>query len=177
MARIKTTGSQKPPLRVAAEGRLANGAIYYKPADVTPLTGQWPEQPFVMLVADLPVEGMTGLRVGFDLMGPGEVWVDEVRVYDKWFLENERDELMILSAVAASSLNKGKIRDCHRILTGYWPQFLMQYITPTHLRTADRSGSDGFNSTQPAAPPAGTDSPSMLDKVKQRIPSRLFPFR
>ena len=71
---------------------------------------------------------LADLRVGFDLMGPGEVWIDDVQVYDRWFPKNERDDLMIMSGLAARSLSMGQLGDCQRILSGYWPQFLLEYV-------------------------------------------------
>ena len=84
-------GAKQPRLRLAVEGKL-DGQVYYKLAKVgdgeqgppvKPLTTNW--APYHFLLTDLPATGLTDLRVGFDLMGEGEVWIDDVEVFDLWF--------------------------------------------------------------------------------------------
>ena len=87
--------ARQPALRLAVEGKLA-GRDYYRFAAV----GQppAPEQPacpsartwgqYIFQVDDLPLDGLSQLRVRFDLMGQGEVWIDDVQLFDLAF--NER---------------------------------------------------------------------------------------
>ena len=73
--------SRQPPLRLAIEGKL-QGRDYYRFAPVgqapcagqpaVPIAAQWGQ--YVFQVDDLPLEGLTSVRVRFDLMGAGEVW-------------------------------------------------------------------------------------------------------
>ena len=128
---------RQPPLQLAIEGRL-NGEAYYRPARLgkalaggatpPPLGTQW--EPYLIRIEDLPSQ-VTDLRVAIDLMGPGEVWVDEVQVFDLWFDANERNELLKLSALANLYLGKGAALDCERITRGYWGQFLARHV-PLH---------------------------------------------
>ena len=79
---------QQPPLRLAMEGKL-HGRDYYRFAPVglapgsRPALGAHPTEwgQYVFQVDDLPLEGLTSLRVRFDLMGAGEVWVDDVQIF------------------------------------------------------------------------------------------------
>ena len=188
MVRLKIADpEQQPPLRLAIEGRRLDGSTYYKPFNVVQnprvqlLTNDWGQKPFVMLVSDLPAQELADLRVGFDLMGQGEVWIDDVQVYDRWFPKNERDDLMIMSGLAARSLSMGQLADCQRILSGYWPQFLLENVplSEPHVAavpTDTPRDSRAFPPPQPK-PAAGEEKPSVLDKVKQRLPSKVFPFR
>ena len=178
MVRIKTLDpDQQPPLRLAIEGRL-NGQTYYRYANVgahgKPLTDDWGEQPFLVHIDDLPVNGLTDLQIGFDLMGPGQVWIDQVQVFDMWFLKNERDELMIKFGLAKRALSKGEITNCLRVLSGYWSKFLSQNVPLDEVRTAAlpsaaRAADD--------ATPADTQkkASSVLDKMKS-LPKKVFPF-
>jgi hypothetical protein len=126
--------AQQPKLRLAIEGKL-DGATYYRRANVgaseygrpvKPLQKGWASYRFPL--TDLPLSGLTDLRVGFDLMGEGEVWIDEVQVYDVWFEDNERDELLKNIAAADFQLGAGQVADCHRLLEGYWARYLREFV-------------------------------------------------
>ena len=70
---------KQPPLRLALGGKY-QGRDYYRFAPIglppgggpspTPIAAEW--RPYVFQVDDLPLEGLTSVRVRFDLMGAGE---------------------------------------------------------------------------------------------------------
>jgi hypothetical protein len=176
MVRVKTLDTdQQPPLRLAIEGRL-NGQTYYRFANVgaqgKPLNDDWGEQPFLVHIDDLPVNGLTDLQIGFDLMGAGQVWIDQVQVFDMWFLPKERDELMIKFGLAKRALNKGEITSCLRVLSGYWSKFLNHNVAADEVRTA----------SLPSAAPTNTQDAAKLDKKSsvfdrmKSLPKKVFPF-
>ena len=98
---LKTADPKRQPkLRLAIEGEL-DGQPYYRRANVgasedgratQPLQQEW--SPFLFPVDDLPTTGLTDLQIGFDLMDEGEVWIDQVQVFDLWFDDNERETLL-----------------------------------------------------------------------------------
>ena len=186
IVRLKTTDpNNQPPLQLSIDGLLRNGATYYKPfsvgrgVKVQPLAGDWGTKPFAMVISDLPIQELVNLRVGFDLMGQGDVWVDDVQVYDHWFPKNERDDLMIMRGLAARSLSMGQIADCERILSGYWPQFLAAYVSVTEPRVASVPEDIPLDNRAfpPPQPKTDDEKSSMLDKVKRHLPSKVFPFK
>ncbi len=176
IVRLKTDDPNKqPPLRLAIEGKYLNGSTYYlffnvgAGARVEPLSRDWGAKPFVMLISDLPVNELANIRVGFDLMGAGNVWIDDVHVYDRWFPKNERDDLTIMRVLATRSLNMGNLTDCQRILSGYWSQFLLEYISPDAAQVAQRPA-DAPSSARafpPPQPKQAENKPSMFNKVKK----------
>ena len=87
-----------------------------------PILPQWGR--YVSQVNDLPLEGLTSLHVRFDLMGPGEVWIDNVQLYHLLFSRAEMVELSKLITLADVKLQSRQIGDCLQLLDGYWPQFL-----------------------------------------------------
>ena len=127
--------ARQPPLRLAMEGKL-HGRDYYRFAPVGLPRGSGPagRAAAARLGAvrfpgdDLPLEGLTQLRVRFDLMGPGEVWVDDVQVYSLAFSRAEMVELSKLIALADVKLQQREIGDCLRLLEGYWPRFLAENV-------------------------------------------------
>lgn len=133
--RIAESANQ-PKLRLAVEGKL-DGQVYYRRANVgqsetadgapvTPLTAKWSR--INIALDDLPTSGLTELRVGFDLMGEGEVWIDDVEVYDLWFEERERNELLKSIYTAHEQLKQGRLTDCLAFIESYWPSFLREHV-------------------------------------------------
>lgn len=124
---------------------------------------------YVFPVDDLPLEGPTQLRLRFDLVGPGEVWIDDVQMSDLAFHTKEVTELKMLFHLALVKLQNGKVGDCMRLLEGYWPQFLEENVPlqPRVARQPDRP-------RLPAAAPPKT-SPSIMDRMKDLWPKRLRP--
>ena len=132
--RIKEADSQ-PPLRLAVEGR-SNGTDYYRFGSVGSLSpdpnlnqidSKWKR--FAVHFDDLPIEGLSDVRVGFDLMGPGEVLIDNVQLYDRWFDENDAKAITQMLASTGPLLSRPETIDgCRRLLESYWIQFLDRYV-------------------------------------------------
>ena len=77
---------------------------------------------------DLPLDGLSQMRVRLDLMGAGEVWADDVQLFDLAFNESELRALYKLLTLADLNLQNGQVGDCMKLLNGYWPRFLMQNV-------------------------------------------------
>jgi hypothetical protein len=182
--------ARQPPLQLAVEGRL-NGQTYYRPARVgagnsgdgagpPPLSAEW--APYLVRIDNLPSIGLTDLRVAIDLMGEGEVWVDDVQIFDLWFDKTERTELLKKSAFASFVLGKGEVTQCGRLLRSYWPEFLRHHVTLDTPQLAARSDSRQGESEADSAPDAGeSDEPdastSWLKRMVPRAPKLPTLFR
>jgi hypothetical protein len=160
---LKTDKPQRQPaFRIA----LDDGRNYYKFAPVgqdgPPLTDEW--QLFVFQVDQLPVSHIEQLSVGFDLMGPGTVWVDQVQLFDIALNQGELNQLTKIIALADFHLRKNNLADCRRVLEGYWPRFLLEHNPIPPPRMAVRP-------VPPVAPPPAEppEEKSMFDKVKDRL--------
>jgi len=180
-------GKVQPPLRLALEGKL-NGRDYYRfapvgrlpdglPANVA-LDGQWAQ--YIFQVDDLPLEGLSSLRARFDLMGPGEVWVDDVQLYNLAFSRPEIIELSKIITLADAKLQNGQVCDCIRLLEGYWPRFLEENVPlPAEQSPATKSPAELAN--QPAAntpaaeePPAqNSEHTGLINRMKNLLPEKL----
>ena len=119
--------------RISLEG-TSDGSSFYRFGSVgvdngqgtRSLDGQW--RRYVVHFDDLP-EDLKEVRVGFDLMAKGQVSVDQVEVYDRWFDENDSVAMTQLLASAGSQLqNENSIDGARRVLESYWVRFLDQYI-------------------------------------------------
>ena len=166
----------QPPLRLAIEG-LLDGKPHYRYATVgrgssaPPLKQSW--EKYIFQVDDLP-PGLTNLRVGFDLMGKGKVWIDDVKLYDRWLSEVEHDELVKRIALAAFQLDNGQTGSCQQFLDGYWSQFLRRHVE-SELVVA-RENNEGIRSARQPNETEQPSSPSMLDRVKGFVPKKVLPF-
>ena len=136
-------GDPQPPLRLAVEGVDRTGE-YYRFAPVgglpgaAPLRTSWAQ--FVLQIDSLPVDGLESLRVRFDLMGPGAVQIDDVRVFGLAFDEPQRTRLSGMIAEADQRLAVGDIGGCALLLDSFWPRFLVAHVP---VAGADESAQPG----------------------------------
>jgi hypothetical protein len=155
----------QPGVRLALEAKTdAGGYLRYATlgagAPAAQLNEQWAQ--FIFQVDDLPVENVTDVRVRVDLLGAGEVWLDDVQLYDLAFAENERVELTKIITLASYKLQAGQVADCARMLESYWPQFLLANVPlvqkPQAVARREKA------ETAPPQEPA--KKPGRLDQIK-----------
>jgi hypothetical protein len=168
---------RQPKLRLAVQGQIV-GRDYYRYAPIgqpaepgqegKPIAATW-RQYFVPF-NDLPLDGLSQMRVRIDLMGPGEVWVDDVQLFDLAFNESELRALYKLLTVADLNLQNGQAGECVKFLSGYWPRFLMQNVPLPQAppAMAAKPGDD-----KPAEDKSADKPASWTDRVKGMLPSGL----
>jgi len=179
--------NRQPQLRLAVQGNKYGHWSYYRAAPVgRSVAGQggvsaigtdW--QRYVFPVDDLPLEGLTRLQVRFDLMGAGEVWIDEVELFDLRFSDNEVKELSKLVTLIHVTLENGQTGDCIRLLEGYWPQFLEENVAlPAGTMIAEQLGVPPIaphppSASVPGAKPAEPATPrtGFLQRVRDMLPN------
>jgi hypothetical protein len=136
-------GDPQPPLRLAIEG-VARSGEYYRFAPIGGIPGGaalrsgWSQ--FVLRLDDLPSAGLESLRVRFDLMGPGRVQIDDVRVDGLALTSRERDRLAVLVDDAARRLTADDIGGCSLLLDSFWPRFLEAHVPLSAPEAADQPG-------------------------------------
>lgn len=152
-------GDPQPPLRLALEG-VRDDQEYYRFAAVggltggRPLTGAWSQ--FVLQVDDLPDVGLDSLRVRFDLLGPGTVEIDEVRIFDLAFDERQRVQLSRIVSLLDQRLSENDVGGCLSGLETYWPRYLEAYVPDGEVRAA---------AVEPPAPKRGRAG--VMDRVRR----------
>jgi hypothetical protein len=163
-------GDPQPPFRLALEG-MQDGREYYRFAPVgglaggKPLTSGWSQ--FVLQIDDLPAHGLESLRVRFDLLGPGTVQIDGVRVFDLAFDESQRVQLSRRLSVMEQRLAADDLGSCLVELDTYWPRFLTAFVSDDAVATLrEESLRATGGPTQSPAPPAER-SGSMFDRVRR----------
>lgn len=152
---LRVADGVQPPLRIALEG-VQGDREYYRFAAIggltggRPLTGSWAQ--FVLQVDDLPVEAIESLRVRFDLLGPGRVEIDEVRVFDLAFDESQRARISAAVSLLEHQLASGDVGGCLAGFDGYWSTFLEAHVGTAVVDAAERQRQDVQATTMPTDP-------------------------
>lgn len=152
------------PLRLAVEA-TRDGKPYYRYAPL----GGGPTHPtignrwhrYLFGVYDLPIVGLQNLRIRFDLMGAGEVWIDDVQLSSVLLTNPESIHLRTTLATARFALNARRPGDCHRFLAGFWPQVLAREVPLTQraISPAEDTVPSSPPTELPERPPATVQKP------------------
>ena len=177
--------NNQPPLRIAIEGKTQN-STYYRfgvvgslapEAEAKQINGQW--RRFAVHFNDLPTGELRDLRIGFDLMGKGTVWIDNVSVHDRWFDGNDAKAMTQLLAGAAPLMdNPSSFESCRRVLESYWPRFLDEYIEiesaawNPDATLAVEEGNPSANNNKNIFQRVKSRSPSLLRRWRSNLPQR-----
>jgi hypothetical protein len=177
-AKVRVADAAKQPqLRLAIEGRL-DGQPYYRrinygaaeregEAVAGPLNTEWTTCSIAR--TDLPLAGLTDLRVGFDLMSEGEVWIDEVQIQDLWLADDAVTELLKSAATAEYQARSGGLQECRLFVDGYWPSSLRRQVQLPDGREVPPMNAAGNIAPPPIAPAAarGKRAPAADSAKKQ----------
>ncbi len=162
----------QPTVRIAFDGRY-QGRGYYRWANVgksedgsasNPLSTQWKK--YVFALEGLPEQGLSDLQVGFDLIGPGEVWIDHVELFDVWVNEREFDHLTRSAALAELQIERGHYDHCCRFLASPWPDFLRR--SGGIKREPDDAQSKSASAGK--TPAKTSNRPGMMERFKGLVP-------
>jgi hypothetical protein len=139
------------------------------------LEPQW--RPYAILVNDLPLDSRSQMRVRFELVGQGEVWLDNVKLYDLLFplkfhpqAQAEIKQFFILIHAAQRAFEMGRLADCVRLLEGYWPRFISAYVP---LAQPSIAVEPPPQKERPSPPPADQEqqtAPSIGERIKRFVP-------
>jgi len=167
---LRVAGDAQPPLRMAVEG-VQGDREFYRFAAVgglaggRPLTADWAQ--YVLQVDELPAAGLDSLRVRFDLLGPGRVEIDEVRVFDLAFDESQRARIGAAVGLLEHRAQRGDVGGCLVDFEGYWPAFLEMHVPDAVLDAAERRTQEAGVPREPAAtPPARQASGGIFDRMR-----------
>ncbi len=177
--------TNQPPLRIAVEGETQN-STYYRfgnvgslapEAEAKQINGQW--RRFAVHFNDLPNGELRDLRIGFDLMDKGTVWIDNVSVHDRWFDGNDAKAMTQLLAGAAPLMdNPSSFEGCRRVLESYWPRFLDEHIeiesaaANPEKALADEAGAPPTSNGDNIFKRVKSSSPSLLRRWRSNLPQR-----
>jgi hypothetical protein len=123
----------------------------------------WRECEFA--VDDLPLASAGKMRVQFHLTGNGQAWVDDVRLFDLRFADAQRVELSKRLLGAKAALEEGQLMDCQRLVDGYLPRRLVEYIPPPALAAKPSDAAPVTPETAAAPKGMGARIKGMVPKI------------
>jgi hypothetical protein len=94
---------------------------------------QWTDYEFA--VDDLPLASTGQMRLQFHLVGHGDAWIDDVRLYDLRFSKEQRYQISKRLYAAKSALDEGQLMDCQRLIDGYWPRLFVEQAPIASIAT------------------------------------------
>jgi hypothetical protein len=160
-------GDPQPPLRIAVEG-VEDGREYYRFAPIGGLSGGRPLSTdwslFVLQVDDLPPGRVDSMRVRFDLLGPGSLQLDDVRVYDLAFDQTEQAGLAKEIARIDHLFRQGNVGGAIAGLAGHWPGFLEAFVSDEAVAAWARQR--GPTAAAEPAPPEPQKRQGTLDRLR-----------
>jgi hypothetical protein len=118
---------------------------------------------YMFQVHDLPSEGLNQLLVRIELSGAGEVWIDDLQLFELDFGDTERLELSKLLTLAEYKRQTGELADCLRLVDGYWPRYLQANVPLVQQPIAQRP-------RRTPAPAEEEKKPGMFDRVRRAMP-------
>jgi hypothetical protein len=138
--------------------------------------GEW-GAPFAMLVNDIPLQSRGQIRIAFELTGPGEVWLDNVKLYDLLFplnfYANAGAECIALTQqihAAKAAYDAKQITECVNLLNGYWPSFIIANRPLLQTAVAESEPKDGAGALPPQPNQGQQPPPGISDRVKRLLP-------
>ena len=171
-----TDATAQPKPRIAVEG-VSDGENIYRFGTISSaneeartLGTDW--RRFVVHFDDLPND-LTNVRIGFDLMEAGQVSIDQVEVFDRWFDENDAVAMTQLLAGAGSQLqSEASLDGGRRVLESYWVQFLDQYAGQEEQEEVAEAKPKGrpLEIPFPTFEMPSFELPNLSPKVPKRIP-------
>jgi hypothetical protein len=128
---------------------------------------------FAIFVPELPLQSHGQMRIAFELTGRGEIWLDNVKLYNLLFPltfygGSQGDCLQLTQQIhaAKTAFEAGQITDCSRIVEGYWPRFILAYRPPNQLKVVERITPNSSVSSPQAK--EGQDAPTGFgDRLKR----------
>lgn len=129
----------------AARGYRRVAVLGGNKAGAEPIAADWGSG-YAFKQDDLPLDSQARMRIKFELTGPGEIWIDNVQLYDLLFPLSfyspggrERLQLVKRQTEAERELQHGELAECVRTLEGYWPRFINAYTPRVAPQVANQS--------------------------------------
>ncbi|HEX5472719.1 MAG TPA: hypothetical protein VFW73_12585, partial [Lacipirellulaceae bacterium] len=158
----------------------SEGHNYRRAASISAAKLQQPNDQwgfFAIYVNDLPLTSRGQMRIAFELTGPGEVWLDNVKLYDLLFplafYCDAQAEILQLSKqlhAAKSAFDAHQTTDCLQILDGYWPRFILAYRPPLQPPMIATRPAKTESSSPPQSDERQQPAPGIGDRLKRLVP-------
>lgn len=162
----KTTGkNDQPKLRIVVEEDRTSGG-YSAAANLggkdphLQLSTEW--RPIRIKFSPPPLPDRE-YRLKFEVVGDGDVWLDDIRLRERPISPDEYNQLLIMINGAKINLDEGRYAQCKRFLDGFWPRYLDE-ISPV-AELAVKPQTDVLSDR-----PQRKEQPGMFDRFRDSFP-------
>lgn len=175
--RVPTAGIQPQILRLSLIGRTRDGRRYQRSHQFGPQTrgsemaADWGKRPVTLFVTDLPSAELTELRIAFDLVGPGKVWVDDIHATEAYLSPDERALIRGQVFLAKERLRENNAYPAEQLLNSH----LARYLASVELKTTEQTQLDQEQIITPAKPVNSgrrSNSPPLLKQFRETMRER-----
>lgn len=177
---VESSANRRPWYRYGTVSQASGGSN--TPSGVPRSSAEWNE--YVVHFDDLPADPDALLRVGLDLMGPGTVLADDVRLFDDRWSERDIRAITQIVATAGNLLSDPNQADqSRRLLESYWPLCFEELATRRPAIESSRMTPPVLQASSaplPESSAAGSQPASVresgetsLEAATQRTPWRL----
>ncbi len=164
---------QQPTVRLVVSGRTRQGHRIERQLTVgrgTPhaIPTDWGTRPFTLVADNLPSEQMDAITFSIELVGSGEIWIDDAAAVQSWMTPDERIYLLGELLVAREQLNSGNPFPASSLVQGFWGQYLDRFAL--HDSSSEPEGkahaSDASAASRTASPPPPA---SFLQQIRESM--------
>jgi hypothetical protein len=117
-------------LRVSIEATRQGDPIRFARDVQAPCNGQWSDREVILEIDDVDPSSIESLRLTIDSLSGGRVWIDDVRLHDRFPTSGERADLESQAFLALQGLQRGNLLPSGRLLQNHWARHLLT-LEPT----------------------------------------------
>ncbi len=158
---VQTPSTAPLSLQVSIEGRRRDQPFRSSKTFQPRTDGNWQIEPLMLEIPRLPDDDIEDLRLTIDLLTPGKVWIDDVRLYDFFLTPAERTELQSQTFLAAKKMRQGDLTAAAKLFDSYWGRFLMGLTIATG--SVDPGGAEA----------EGSPLPGIAERLRNWLPNPL----
>lgn len=149
-------------LRVAVEGTDQEGPVRHATVLALPRDGKWHENRVVLEVDGLDVGRVERLRLAIDHLSSGRVWLDDIRLHDRFPTATELTQLRSHAFLAVQGLRRANLTAASRLLQNFWAGTLLAEMPAIEEMMTEASGGDDASS-----------SPGVTARLRDWLPQSL----
>lgn len=118
-------GNDAHVLRVSIEATRQGVPIRYTSEIKVPCNGQWGSREVVLEADRIEAARVDSLRLTIDSLSRGRIWIDDVRLHDRFPTAGERAEIQSQAFLAVQGLQRGNLTPSGRLLQNHWARHLL----------------------------------------------------
>ena len=107
-------------LRVSLEGSGSGGPFKRSAELAVPRNGLWQSRRLVLEAVDIDPDEIPTLRVTIDSLSSGPIWVDDIRLHDRFATAPEREEIRGQAFLAVQGLRRADLTPACHLLQNFW---------------------------------------------------------